>query len=73
MTTLLIYAGIALVVTGSVALLLFSAKQKTAQMEQERMPHRWSEVKQGLVHKRILSRGIIVLGIIVLIISLIFQ
>ncbi len=70
MATILLYIGIALIVIGWLTLSWFAAKQMNAQKEYERLPQKWEEVKQNLIHKRWICRSLIILGLIVIIISL---
>lgn len=70
MDTILIYIGIALIIIGWLTLSVFAAKQINAQKEYERLPQKWEEVKQTFTYKRWICRGLIILGLIVLIISL---
>ena len=70
MATILLYIGIALIVIGWLTLSWFAAKQMNAQKEYERLPQKWEEVKQSLIHKRWICRSLIILGLIVIIISL---
>lgn len=70
MATILLYIGIALIVVGWLTLSWFAAKQMNAQKEYERLPQKWEEVKQKLIHKRWICRSLIILGLIVIIISL---
>lgn len=70
MASILIYIGIALIIIGWLSLSFFAAKQIKAQREYERLPQKREEVKQAFIYKRWLWRGIIILGLIVLIVSL---
>lgn len=70
MATILLYIGIALIVVGWLTLSWFAAKQMNAQKEYDRLPQKWEEVKQKLIHKRWICRSLIILGLIVIIISL---
>lgn len=67
---ILLYAGIGLIAAGLVLNLVFSAKQIAAHKEYERMPQRWEQVKLGYLHKRILCRLGMILGIVLLVIYL---
>ncbi len=70
MSTILLYFGIALIIIGWLTMSWFAAKQITAQKEYERLPQKWEEVKQSLIHKRWIGRGLIILGLMVIIVSL---
>lgn len=70
MATVLLYVGIALTVAGWLALSWFAVKQISARKEYERLPQKWDEIKQTLMHKRNLCRYLIMSGLLVLIISL---
>lgn len=70
MATVSLYIGIVLIVIGWLTLSWFAAKQINAQKEYERLPQKWEEVKQNLIHKRWICRSLIILGMIVLIIPL---
>ncbi len=70
MVTILLYIGIALIVIGWLTLSWFAVKQIRAQKEYERLPQKWEEIKQSLIHKRWICRGLIIFGLILLIISL---
>ncbi|MCM1291708.1 MAG: hypothetical protein NC207_07245 [Bacteroides sp.] len=70
MANILLYIGIALIIIGWVTLSWFAAKQLRAQKEYERLPQKWNEVKQSLIHKRFIGRTIIILGLILILISL---
>lgn len=70
MATILIFIGIALIIIGWLTLSFFATKQIKAQKEYERLPQKWEEIKQAFIYKRWICRGLIILGMIVLIISL---
>ncbi len=71
MATVLLYIGIVLIVCGWIVLSLFAIKQMRAQKEYERLPQKWNEIKQSFIYKRWIARGIILVGMILLIISII--
>lgn len=73
MASILLYIGIALIIIGWLALAWFAAKQINAQKECERIPQKWNEIKQSLIHKRWICRCIIILGLVVIVISLFAQ
>jgi len=64
MTIVLLYIGIALIVGGWLTLAWFAAKQITAQKEYERLPQKWEEVRQNLIHKRQICRVAIIVGLL---------
>lgn len=70
MATILLYIGIALIVIGWLTLSWFAAKQVNAQKEYGRLPQKWEEIKRSLLHKRLICRGVVILGLIAIIISL---
>ncbi len=67
---IVLFIGIALIVIGWLSLSWFATKQLSAQKKYERLPQKWEEVKRDLTHKRLVCRGIIIFGLIVIIISL---
>ncbi len=73
MSMILLYIGVALNIIGWLSLSYFAVKQIYAQKEYERLPQKWAEVKSGLLQKRWICRGLILLGIIILCISLLFD
>lgn len=70
MSSVLLYIGIGLIVIGWLALACFAAKQLSARRQYERLPQKWEEVKHGLIRKRMISRGMVIAGLICIIISL---
>lgn len=72
MAEILLYIGIGLTVVGWFALSWFALKQIGAQKKYDRMPQKWAEIKQGLVHKRQLCRWVIIGGLVVVALSLLF-
>lgn len=70
MAKILLYIGIALIVGGWLALARYAGKQLAAQKEYERLPQKWHEIKQELIHKRMICRCSIIAGLIAIIISL---
>ncbi|MCI9607561.1 MAG: hypothetical protein HFJ94_05250 [Muribaculaceae bacterium] len=70
MATILLYIGIVLIVIGWLSLSWFAAKQVNAQKEYGKLPQKWEEIKRNLLHKRLICRGVVILGLIAIIISL---
>ena len=70
MASVLLYIGIGLIIIGWGTLSWFAAKQLNAQKEYERLTQKWQEMKQKLIHKRWICRGIIMIGLISIAISL---
>lgn len=48
----------------------FAAGQIKAQKDYALAPHKWEDIKRDYVNKRWMSRGVILLGIILIIVSL---
>lgn len=70
MATTLLYLGIAVIVMGWLSLSFFAGKQLSAQKHYERQPQKLGEIKQSTVCLRWISRGIILIGLMLIIISI---
>lgn len=64
-----LYIGIGLVVIGWLTLAYFAAKQISAEKNYALQPHKWDEVRHSFITKRWMCRGIVILGILVIVIS----
>lgn len=70
MAQIIVYIGIGIAVVGWLLLAWFAAGQIKAQKDYALAPHKWEDIKRGYVNRRWMSRGVILIGIILIIVSI---